>query len=398
MNKKLFSLAIAALGLAACSNDDVVEINQSLEDANTISFRPFVTNVTRAAADANLNTNGFVVTAFNNGGSDYASAYIKQETFTGTIETSFTSAKKYYWPSTGTLDFYAYSPSGATSQITYTAYNTFTVTPAVTSETAGDQVDLIYAAVKNVGRANANTSGQIPLNFRHAGAKIALKVTHANSNTAKSLKFKVKAWAVGYLDNSATFTFPDYSVNTTANTTDHNDGSSDSYLLPASFWTNNTGYATDKQIYRTTALATPVVVAGTASEGIVTNHTFAEEMILIPQTGASVASTYDANTTNSEPNGTFVAVKLSIEDVNTNTEIVPETWAMWPASVSWVPGKKYTYNVQLDEGGYYENNPDNDNNVLDPIFKGAVISFATVTVDEWRAAAVDVPAAPGSGS
>ena len=47
MNKKLFFLAIAALGLAACSNDDVVEINQSLDDSNTISFRPLVNNVTR---------------------------------------------------------------------------------------------------------------------------------------------------------------------------------------------------------------------------------------------------------------------------------------------------------------------------------------------------------------
>ena len=63
MNKKLFFLAIAALGLAACSNDDVVEINQSLEDANTISFRPVVTNVTRATdiTASSLQTSGFTV-------------------------------------------------------------------------------------------------------------------------------------------------------------------------------------------------------------------------------------------------------------------------------------------------------------------------------------------------
>lgn len=389
MKKKVFLFAVAALALAACSNDETVSVTQS----EAISFRPLMTNVTRAAADINeSNLTSFVVTAFKNGESDYSKAYIKQETFTGSCATSFTSATKYYWPSSGTLDFYAYSPSG-NSQVTYTAYNQFTVEPAVSSEIAGSQVDLIYAAVKNKGKSDA-TDGQIALNFRHAGAKIALKVTHSNSNAAKSLKFNVKAWAVGYLDKNATFTFPDYAANTTANTTGKNDGTSDSYLLPTSYWTGNDGYATDKQIYRTTDLGSAIVLAGTASSGIVTTHTFAEEMILIPQTGASVASTYSANTTAAEPNGTFVAVKLSVVDVNTNTEIVPETWAMWPATVSWVPGKKYTYNVRLDEGGYYEKNPDNDNDVLDPIFKGAVISFASVTVDEWRTSDVDVPYAP----
>lgn len=392
----LLILAVAALGFAACANDETTAVNEKLAESNAISFRANVNGVMRAAANADLPTNGFIVTAFLHEGSTYANAYMKQVPFT-LNSSSYTSADKYYWPGSSKLDFYAYSPSG-NGQITYTAYNSFTVTPAQTSEIAGSQVDLIYAAVKNIGKNDANSQGQIALNFRHAGAKIALKVTHANSPNAKTLYFKVKGWAVGYLDNSATFTFPDYNSNSAANTVDHNNGNSNTDLLPSTYWSDNTGYGTDKQIYRSTLLGTgtEVVVAGTEGTptGAVTNHTFTEEMILIPQTAAPLAAAYSANTADAEPNGTFVAVKLAVCDVNTGTEIVPETWAMWPATVSWEPGKKYTYNVQLDEGGYYEKNADAGNDDLDPIFKGAVISFANVTVDEWRADNVDVTPAP----
>ena len=394
----LLILAVAALGFAACANDETTAVNEKLAESNAISFRTLVSGQMRAAVDINTaNLTEFKVTAFKHGEYDYDDAYIPDVTFTGTSATSYTSTTKYYWPaSDGKLDFYAYSPIANGNGLSISAYNTFVLTPTVTTETVGSQADLIYAAVKNKGKGDATTEGQIALNFRHAGAKVALKVTHANSNTAKNLYFKVKGWAVGYLDKSATFTFPDYNTSNDANTVEHNNGSSDSYLLPVGYWTANDGYATDKQIYRSSDLGTAVDVAGTAGTptGAVTNHTFAEEMILIPQSGASLASEYSATTADAEPNGTFVAVKLAVYDVNTNTVIVPETWAMWPATVSWVPGKKYTYNVQLDEGGYYEKNTDAGNDVLDPIFKGAVISFATVKVDEWRAANVDVTPAP----
>ena len=113
MNKKLFFLAIAALGLAACSNDDVVEINQSLEDANTISFRPVVTNVTRATdiTASSLQTSGFTVFATETGkpySGEGSGPYFPETSFTYSAGT-YTSATKYYWPSTGKLDFIALS-------------------------------------------------------------------------------------------------------------------------------------------------------------------------------------------------------------------------------------------------------------------------------------------------
>ena len=61
-----------------------------------------------------------------------------------------------------------------------------------------------------------------------------------------------------------------------------------------------------------------------------------------------------------------------------------------------MPGKKYTYTIDLAGGGYYETNQsettvDED---LDPILGDAVIKFVTVTVDDWGPA-VDTPVSGG---
>ena len=52
MKKNLFILGIAALAFAACSNDEVVEVNQG----EAINFRTLVTGVTRSTAGPLENT------------------------------------------------------------------------------------------------------------------------------------------------------------------------------------------------------------------------------------------------------------------------------------------------------------------------------------------------------
>lgn len=397
MNKKLIIFAATGLMLAACSNDKVTEVSKSYEAANTISFRTTVNGQTRAAQDANtiLATEGatFNVTAFNTGTN--TSPYINNITYTRNGSGTFSSTEYYYWPASGNLDFYAYSPiDGASSQVSSSDnWKTFTITPTVdgTSEVAGTHVDFVYASVDNKGRADG--ANGLPLNFRHTGAKVALKVTHTNSNAAKQIYFKVKAWAVGYLDKSGTFTFVDKTdatnyVNTTG-----------SGLLPVGYWSNNDSWATDKQVYRSTALTSGneiivAAVAGTPTSAV-TTHTFAEEMILVPQGSITAVSAYEAKTANSKPNGSYVAVQLAIYNKSNDILIQDYTWAMWPVAINWAPGKKYTYNVNLDDGGYFETNlngSDTDNTNLDPVLAGAIIKFATVTVDEWTTENVNATA------
>ena len=347
MKKKLFFLPMVAIIMAACSSNETIEVNENKGDL--ISFHPIVKGVTRAAdADLTSDATSFNVEAFNTGTT--TSPYFSNVTFTNTSRT-FTSATKYYWP-TNNLDFYAYSPISS-SQFAKTDYKTFTITP---SNTVSEQVDFIYANTKNKGKG---TSGEVTtLNFRHAGAKIAVKV----KNSAPNLKFEISGWKLGYLDNTATFTYGDASTDT----------DTPNAQLAFSDWSENSTQSADNT-YSTTFTANAIAAESTAyfleKNGTPSTTDTDEDlnMILIPQT-LTAATAYASTTAGAKPNG-----------------------AMWPiGGYNWEPGKKYTYTIDLAGGGYYETNQDSDTD-LDPILEGAEIKFATVTVDGWTDRAVNIP-------
>ena len=352
-----------------------IEVNENKGDL--ISFRPIVKGVTRAAdADLSSDATSFNVEAFNTGTT--SSPYFSNVTFTKTSGT-FTSATKYYWP-TNNLDFYAYSPT-TSGQFVKTDYKTFTITP---SATVSEQVDFIYANTNNKGKGS--TGEVTTLNFRHAGAKIAVKV----KNSAPNLKFEISGWKLGYLDNTATFTYGD------ANT-DTQDGAQ----LAFSDWSENSTQSADNT-YSTTFTANAIAASqptayflgntGTPSTSA-TDESL--NMILIPQT-LTAATAYASTTAGAKPNGSYIALKMVIKNNTDAGETVADAtadgkWAIWPiGGYNWEPGKKYTYTIDLAGGGYYETNQDTDAD-LDPILEGAEIKFATVTVDGWTDRAYDVP-------
>ena len=375
MKKRLFFLPMVAIMMAACSSNETIEVNENKGDL--ISFRPIVKGVTRAA-DADLSSDGksFNVEAFNTGTA--TSPYFSNVTFTNSGGT-FTSATKYYWP-TNNLDFYAYSPT-TSGQFVKTDYKTFTITP---SATVSEQVDFIYANTNNKGKGS--TGEVTTLNFRHAGAKIVVKV----KNSAPNLKFEISGWKLGYLDNSATFTYGD------ANT-DTQDGAQ----LAFTDWSGNSDrsaantYSTEftkNDIAASQSTAKFLASAGSPSESIDEGL----NMILIPQT-LTAATAYASAATDAKPNGSYIALKMVIKNNTTAGETVADAtgddkWAIWPiGGYNWEPGKKYTYTIDLAGGGYYETNQNSDVD-LDPILEGAEIKFATVTVDGWTDRVYDVPA------
>ena len=365
MKKRLLFLPMVAIMMAACSSNETIEVNENKGDL--ISFRPIVKGVTRAA-DADLSSDGksFNVEAFNTGTA--TSPYFSNVTFTNSGGT-FTSATKYYWP-TNNLDFYAYSPISS-GQFVKTDYKTFTITP---SATVSEQVDFIYANTNDKGKGS---SGEVTtLNFRHAGAKIAVKV----KNSAPNLKFEISGWKLGYLDNTATFTYGD--ANTDASNAQ----------LAFSDWTNNSDQSANNT-YSTTFTAnaidasqsTAYFLGNTGTPSTSTDESL--NMILIPQT-LTAATAYASAATDAKPNGSYIALKMVIKNNTTAGETVADAtgddkWAIWPiGGYNWEPGKKYTYTIDLAGGGYYETNQDTDAD-LDPILEGAEIKFATVTVDGW---------------
>lgn len=369
--KKFFFFAVAALALASCSNDETVEVNQG----EAISFRPLVNNMTRAASVAEVTTanlSSFTVNAME---ASTTNPYFSNAVYTKQSDGSFTCAAKYYWPASESLDFYAYAPAG-NSQVTYTDYKTFTVTPTAGTDPA-NQVDLVYAATKSKNKAD-NATGVV-LNFRHTGAKIVCQVQ--NSSTA--LKFGVEGWKVGYLAPSGIFTFAD------ANTDGKNTGSGTT--LTYGQWGS---WGTRSVATEYASTFTKVDIAAGASATALDG-----EMILVPQ-ALTAATDYAATTENAKLNGTFIAVKLYILNAADSkliagggTTTSPTTiWAIWPTGgYNWEPGKKYTYTIDLAGGGYFEQNNNDGDDDLDPLLEGAEIKFVSVTVDDWTDVAKAVP-------
>lgn len=368
MKKHLWILAVAALGLASCSNDDVVAENTGLNDANTINFRTFVSGATRSTdiTATTLQSSGFKVYATETGTTNL---YFAEDDFTwdGT-SSSYTSTTKHYWPSTGALDFYAYASNGS-STITHTA-NTkvFEITPATA---ATNQSDFVFANTNDKSKGssadNATYYGKngVVLNFRHAMSKVTIKIV--NSNT--TLTATVKNVTLGYVDNKGTYT---YSGSTTGANTD----GKDSYLLKPTDWSNagatKTGY--------TQTASTTSYTSATAATAL------PEPFILVPHT-LTTATTYSDAAANSPFNGANVQIELKLQNTQNNAYIMggasEYVTAMWnlPAG-SWEPGKHYIYTVDVAGGGYYPANHDTDAD-LDPILEDAIIKFVSVTVDDW---------------
>ena len=384
MKKRItfFAFAAALAFCYSCSNDETVAVNTTPHD-NEISFRPLVTGLTRAA-DINattLQTTGFYVSARKHSGdTEYFTdvAYSTYEDVSGTK--TWTSADKQYWPSDDSeLDFYAYSPKatgdGHNAQITaHSTYKTFTVQP---STIISEQVDLIFANTNQKKKSTDKTG--VVLNFRHTGAKIVCKV----KNTSTSLVFGVEGWKVGYLSPSGTFTYAD------SNTDGNNIGSGTT--LTFGQWDS---WAAASVATEYSSTFSKVDIAASASETLLNG-----EMILVPQ-ALTKATDYVSTAENAKLNGTFIAVKLYILN-NVNSELIagggttesPTTiWAIWPiGGYSWEPGKKYTYTIDLADGGYYEQNNNDGSDDLIPLIDGSEIKFVDVTVDNWTDVAKAVP-------
>lgn len=402
MKKNLFILAVAGLALASCSSDETIA-SQATSQANEISFRPFVAGTTRAADQSFTEATTdktFKVTAFQTGAE--TNKYINGVVYTsdGTV---FKSTQPYYWPKDYNLDFFAYTPNdGASGQIAEVTsddpnigYKKFTVTP---STTVSSQADLVFANTDNWGKYETGTpvghviptATGVTINFRHAGAKIRVKV----KNTNQTLKFDVSGWKLANVDGTAVYS---YTGCTDAET--DTDGQDAKQLKIGDWSGNNDAQTVD---YSTSFVTANVIPANETTDKFLNSSSSTTasattdeslNMILIPQatTAVPVTDGYDAKTADSPiSSGSYLALKMVIKNATNDGVVADATnngkWAIWPVAFNWVPGKCYTYTIDLAGGGYWEANidgSDTDDRNLDPILEGAEIKFVTVTVDAW---------------
>lgn len=384
MRKRIAYLAFAA-ALAfcySCSNDEIVAVNNTPQE-NEISFRALNNGMTRASdVDANdgtygLKSLGFKVFANIYGAESEGANYFPETQFTWN-GSSYTSANKYYWPSTGTLNFYAWQASW-TDQVTHTAgTKAFTVTPAALPENSASaivQTDLVFANVSNIGK----TPGGVSLNFRHAESKVVIKVKNTNAN----LKITVASVSIGNLYGTGTYIYPGNGTGTSSTPT----STTGAGFLAQTDW--DYGEATQIASYslRMNSNDSYNVLNGVVEAKNITSNS---EMILIPQT-LTAATTYASATAGAAFNGPYITVALKIQNKSDyDSYLVGDLdnyiTAMWPLpTTNWEPGKKYTYTVDLAGGGYYPTNHSDigTGNALDPILSGEEIKFVNVDVDAW---------------
>ncbi|VFB15370.1 Uncharacterised protein [Bacteroides heparinolyticus] len=357
MKKNVLFLAAGLLAFASCSQDETT----GLDNGGAIRFRPNVGSVTRGPILTTGNIASFKVSA----SIAAAPANFFTDLQVNKAGSQWNTAQTYYWPGTGTLRFFAYSPVDvATVSITpgTQAINNFSPVQAV-----ANQKDVVVAY--NTGTKAANEASGVALTFKHILSQIEVKA-EIDASAVASYEIKVLGAKLGRIPSTANFTFPTSVATGT---------------LPQTQWS-----AAATPADYGTKLDTEVTLDGSAKK--VTKDNF----LMIPQ---QLTAWTGGNTAD----GAYIAVlcQISSKSGGNTTQIFPKVsgkyaYAAVPVSTNWLPGKKYTYKLKfLGSGGAGEvdpnqTNPDDpsdpnvdntQNNGGDPVL-GGPIKF-TVTVDEW---------------
>lgn len=375
MKKEFLFAAMAAAALASCSNDEVVDVN----DSGGISFRASLDKaITRANVTSLNNLGAFNVTAIGNGANYFTDLGVTSSDGWTNWETGST----YYWPNYE-LGFFAYAPQIPSGIVNITNEEK-KITSFSPAQVVTEQKDLVISY--NKGNKTNNESSGVAMNFKHALSQIEVKAKCSND------KIKIEVIGVKLVNAAAKadFTFPEEETNT-------------SYTLPQSQWFNWSEKDDPSKAYMIKG-SSPITLTAEAQSVMFGDDNF----MLIPQQ----LTKWEASATTT---GAYLSVLcriFSVDGSNT-TQLYPplpggqDKYAFSAVGIdtNWVPGKKYIYTLNFcGDGGGAGNidptptdptNPDgsgdidtNPGNPGDPILN-APIKF-TVTVDTWTDQSVNV--------
>ena len=378
MKKSIFMVALAAIAMTSCSQDEIIEVQK-----DAVSFS-VVANKSSRAVTTTGTINGFKVWGLATEADQVAQGKI----FMNGVEVtkpsgSWVYSPVQYWPNGGTVDFYAISPIEIA--------NTNTVSVAKAGKTIKYTVDnvnedLLYAV--NMGCSKA--TGQVGLNFRHALSQLEFKA----QVTDPTLKVVIKGVKVYHIANSATLTLPEF----TTNDPDYSsaaDGTNDTEIAgPISGvkawgeWTTATG---DVNYAATFVAATDVTLTKSTVDQPLAISSTTDPLLVMPQTLTPATLTSGKMNLTS---GTYFAINCTIYSVcgSEETQLWPTTVgasaevAIPATAITWKQGKKYVYTFNFGEGAGYEGDETTDT-AADPVL--AKVSFA-VTVDEFQTETVPV--------
>lgn len=362
MKKSLFIMALGAIALTSCSQDEIIEVQK-----DAISFAAFNENASRATI---LKTTDLVDQEFKVWGVVAEGATPTYISYIDGINCKVTGtatdiSSGYYWP-TGTMDFYAVYPAGVANASlgTPSAYasNTAGITGVEVAD-ANTQTDILYALTTG----QTKTTADVPLKFKHALSQVVFKVK-IHDNVEQDIEVTLKSVTLKSLVKKGDFAFPK-----TAPTTGDGVGSwtlsnevedidKDYELAEINYVINN--YTTvDKKVSAETA-----------------------PMLVIPQSKVTKAA-YTGSSWETDNNGLFVVnttvtakydregnngdYETSINLVNTPTYI--------PVTFTWEPGKKYVYTLIYTASGTGGKDENNKDQLLPIKFSVEVVNFTEVT-------------------
>ncbi|MDR3367522.1 MAG: fimbrillin family protein [Prevotellaceae bacterium] len=338
--KKVYILAAvaAALSVASCATDEVVDPELTTEEAAPIGFGTFLDRVSRGSAaaspkaavltDAGLKAPaaGFKVLAYSTGVTDWATYVSGASANPNFMDdqpvtwggTSWKYAPAKYWPrkdntTWGKVTFFALSNSNdasADGQANNNPKIGFTV-----QQRASDQVDLVAAVVTD---KTGEGDGKVKFNFRHILSKIGFTAKLDQNIDTVATTIKVKYLVLKYEANKisaeGTYTFP--SKDTIG-----------SWSLTSSRWLYSDTPDTLFSGNDTLKKSTPINLCATA-------NTY---LMLIPQATSpgnlSVTLVYDVITT---------ASTLTLASDTTVT-----TLPVGMPAATWEAAKEYTYNLTV---------------------------------------------------
>mgnify|MGYP000756665018 CR=1 FL=1 len=352
MKKQFLFVAVAALVMASCSEDEQMAVNHGA----AIDFRGAM--ATRATETTTANLNDIFVTALDAAGANFFTD-VQFTNGTGT----FNSATSYYWPSDDSrLDFFAYAPSstdlGGTLTINNTTKELAGFSPATT---ISDQKDFVSCQAN--GKKSTNEAAGVSLTFKHQLSQIEIMAKNASS----AYVYKVVAARIGQPKSKGTFDF------------------------------GSEGWTLDGDKINYTVVDFPEITLDGTPKSLM--GTTGGNAMLLPQQLTAWDPTTDKN--NKTHNGAYLAVKLQITTaagarVYPHTSVGQYDWAAVPISTNWTAGNKYVYTLDFTNGAGRVDpekptvTPPDKFNPGDNILGTTPIKF-TVTVTPWTDRLENVP-------
>lgn len=207
-----FSVLLAALTWAGCTDDNSETGSTTNKDGQyPISFKTFVDKNTKGTPTASgVLAQDFWVYAYEaplgNTSSTTLAPDFMFEQYVAHTDSGFSYAPIKFWPASGDLNFYAYTPNSTNMTITNPLNRTDTGYPAfdyTVNDTIASQEDMLVATIESLN----NIGGSVNFQFKHAMTQVGFAARTAGDYRSQGVAIKLDSIAISGIINSGSFSY-----------------------------------------------------------------------------------------------------------------------------------------------------------------------------------------------